>query len=172
MMPPLRRPMALALLLFVTVTLTGQSEQTSDERAAATGQDETGRQIEETPPARVVLRINRNREVAGYVELEDENVIVIRRLDGEMESFSKSRILKIVHLVDASPGQRGTVILRNGQRTQGLILTDGFKQVVVEVEGIPITFKRSAVDEVRLDPTIDEQYAQFKATLDPAHAGR
>ncbi|MHC4909959.1 MAG: hypothetical protein ACYTF9_09595, partial [Planctomycetota bacterium] len=86
--------------------------------------------------------------------------------------FSKSRILKIVHLVDASPGQRGTVILRNGQRTQGLILTDGFKQVVVEVEGIPITFKRSAVDEVRLDPTIDEQYAQFKATLDPAHAGR
>src|SRR5688500_18821965 len=69
---------------------------------------------EDRPPQRVVLRVNRNTEIAGHIALEDSDTITIRNLKGEVESFPKSRISQIVRLVEPEPGQSGLVYMRDG----------------------------------------------------------
>ena len=116
---------------------------------------------------RVIIRVDRNHEVPGYVEEEDETIIVIRKLDGEIESYSKTRIAMIVRLAEAKPGQIGTVILRNGQRREGIIIEDIFDHVLIEAEGIRAKLLRETVDYVILRPTFDQQYKSWKAAIGP-----
>ncbi|MHC4414819.1 MAG: hypothetical protein ACYS0G_06000, partial [Planctomycetota bacterium] len=124
-----------------------------------------------TPPTardsvvRIIIQVDRHREVKGFVELEDEEVVVVRTLNDEVESFPKSRVLKIVRLVEPEPGQTGTVVLRNGQRRVGVIIEDTFDHVLIEIEGIRAKLVRDLVDFVVLDPTFEERYARFKAAL-------
>jgi len=123
-------------------------------------------------PARVVIRVNRYADFAGYVQLEDDHVLVVQALDGEVQSFVKSRVLQIVRLVDPQPGQHGTVVLRNGQTRAGIIIRDDFKNVIIEIEGVRTTFKRDIVDHVRLEPTFEQLYKDFKRSLKPEMADR
>jgi hypothetical protein len=116
---------------------------------------------------RVIVRVSRDLEVAGYVELEDADVIVLRTPTRKLESFIKSRIVGIVRLVDPAPGQSGTAYLRNGQTRSGVVIEDGFDQVVLEIEGIRARLARTEVQEVVLEPTFEERYAQYKASLGP-----
>ncbi len=116
---------------------------------------------------RVVLMVNRHMEVRGFVEYEDDDVIVVRSLRNEVESFPKARLLQVVRLVKPRPGQRGVVVLRNGQIRRGIILEDTFEHVLMEIEGIRARLVREAVDHVELEPTFDERYAAFKASLKP-----
>lgn len=116
---------------------------------------------------RVIVRVSRNLEVAGYVEDEDETIIVIRKLDDELESYSKSRVVSIVRLAEPKPGQSGVVILRNGQRREGIIIEDTFDHVLIEAEGIRAKLLREAVDYVILKPTFDQQYKNWKAAISP-----
>src|SRR4030095_5228639 len=41
-------------------------------------------------PQRILLRVNRNLEVKGFLELEDDDVIVVRDLQGQLQSFPKA----------------------------------------------------------------------------------
>lgn len=128
--------------------------------------------VKPEPPQRVVLRVNRNRDVAGFVELEDDDVIVVRTPRGDVESFPKVRILQIVRLLDISPdepggGPRGIVLLTNGQRRTGIILEDSFEQVVIESEGIRSALRREIVDRVMLEPSFEQRYEEFRASLAP-----
>jgi hypothetical protein len=120
---------------------------------------------EEAAAARVVLIVNRNREVPGYVVLEDADVIIVRTPDDRIESFAKSRVLQIVRLVDPQPGQTGVVILRNGRQQEGIVLKDTFDHVLLDIDGIPARLPRRTVDHVILEPTFEERYAQYKAAL-------
>jgi hypothetical protein len=123
--------------------------------------------------ARVVVRVDRFSEVMGRVELEDDNVIVLRRVDnGQLESFSKRRIVRVIRLVDTGEGRHGVVVLRNGEQREGLVIEDGFEHVVIEIEGVRATFRREVVDHVRLTPSVDDRYLHFKATLKPEMADR
>ena len=117
---------------------------------------------------RVIVRVSRNLEVAGYVEDEDETIIVIRKLDDEIESYSKSRVVSIVRLAEPKPGQSGVVILRNGQRREGIIIEDTFDHVLIEAEGIRAKLLREAVDYVILKPTFEQQYKNWKAAISPS----
>ncbi len=119
------------------------------------------------PAARVIVRVSRDREVKGFIELENDDVIVVRTLDEEVESFPKPRLLKIVRLRDPMPGQEGTVILRNGQLRKGVIIEDTFDHVLIEINGIRTKLVRRIVDYVVLVPTFEEFYAQYKASLKP-----
>jgi hypothetical protein len=121
----------------------------------------------EAPPRRVIVHVDRNNVVPGYLQLEDDDVIVVRDLQGKLHSFAKARCAGVVRLVDPQPGQSGTVILRTGQRCDGVIEEDSFERVVVRVEGIPTTFRRASVDHVILEPTVRERYELFKSTLRP-----
>jgi hypothetical protein len=116
---------------------------------------------------RVILRVNRNLEVQGHVELEDDNVIVVRTPRGKLESFAKVRVLQIVRLVDPEPNQRGVVYMLNGQTRAGVILEDSFSHVTIEVEGILARLRRETVDFVVLEPTLDQRYREFKAAIGP-----
>ena len=119
------------------------------------------------PAARVIVRLSRDREIKGFIEFENDDVIVVRTLDEKVESFPKPRLLKIVRLRDPMPGQEGTVILRNGEQRKGVIIEDSFDHVLIEIEGIRTRFVRRIVDYVVLVPTFEERYAQYKATLKP-----
>jgi hypothetical protein len=121
----------------------------------------------EETPARVIVYASRHDEVRGVVELEDEDIIVIRKPGGSVQSFTKSRVRRIVRLVDPRPGQTGVVILRDGQQRRGVIIEDDFDHVIVEIEGIRSKLVREVVDYVVLEPTFEERYAQYKAALKP-----
>ena len=118
-------------------------------------------------PDRVILRVSRYRELSGHVEMEDQNVIVIRTPRGELESFHKTRVHQIVRLVNPEPGQRGVVIMRSGQMREGIIIEDNFDDVAMEIEGIRVRIDREHVDYVRLEPTFEELYRRFIDALDP-----
>jgi hypothetical protein len=130
------------------------------------------------PPAgeiakpRVIVRVDRTTEVKGYIELEEEDVLVIRTLDGELRSFPKGRIRQIIRLVEPQPGQTGFVVMESGQIHEGVILEDDFDHVLLEIEGIKARFRREVVDYVVLNPTFEEQYEAYKAALKPEMAQR
>jgi hypothetical protein len=163
---PIRRilvSLMIAALAGLLALLAGAAAATDDEKAAA---------ATDAKPARVVIRVDRNTEVMGHVELEEDEVIVVRTLDDELRSFAKNRVVQIIRLVDPEPGQTGVVVLRNGQVREGVIIADDFEQVVVEIEGVRTRFKREVVDFVELQPTFEERYRHFKATIDPNMAQR
>ena len=114
-----------------------------------------------------MVTVTRTLEVKGFVEFEDHDVIVLRTVKGDLESFPKARVLRIVRLVNPQPGQKGVVILRNGQVRAGVIIEDTFDHVLIEIEGIRARLARTAVDHVRLEPTFEERYARLKSNLKP-----
>ena len=117
------------------------------------------------PPTRVIVRISRLQEVMGHLRFEDENLIVVRLLDGRVESFPKSQVHRIIRLVDPKPGQEGLVVLRDGQQRAGVILEDSFERVVLDIDGIRTTLTRESVEEVILKPTFEDRYALYKAAI-------
>ncbi|MCA9296839.1 MAG: hypothetical protein KC983_09980, partial [Phycisphaerales bacterium] len=117
------------------------------------------------PPERVIVNVDRHKQICGHIIEETTLLLTIRTLDGEVMSFTKPR--RFVRLVDPEPGQTGTVIMRDGQRRHGIILEDSFERVVVDIEGIHARIKREFVDEVFLDPTFQEQYEHFKKVIRP-----
>jgi hypothetical protein len=130
---------------------------------------------ESARPQRVILVVNRTLEVPGYLALEDDDVIAVRDLKGQVQSFAKPRITQIVRLVDPRPGQEGMVILRDGQVREGVIIEDTFEHVLIDIHGIRAKLKRDTVSHVVLQPTFEEKYAEYKASLQPgmfdAHFG-
>ncbi|UCD75066.1 MAG: hypothetical protein JSV91_14930 [Phycisphaerales bacterium] len=132
-----------------------------DENGKADGADRDGGQ------QRVILYVNRNLMVTGFLELEDDEVIVVRTPEGVLESFAKARILEIVRLVEPKPGQAGVVILRNGRIQEGLILEDAFEYVLMEIEGIRSRLKRPVVHHVILQPSFEEKYEAYRSAIGP-----
>lgn len=118
-------------------------------------------------PQRVILRVSRNLVVKGIVELEEDDVIVVRDLAGEIQSYFKAKINRIIRLVDPAPEQDGIIVLLNGQSQEGRIIEDSFTRVVFEIEGIRSEFRRDVVDYVLLEPTTEENYRRFKESLTP-----
>lgn len=119
-----------------------------------------------TAPAkpRVHLIIDRRTEVGGFLERETDNDLVIL-WKGETLTFPKSRVLRVVRLVDPKPGQRGALLLRDGSVLEGVILHDGFDEVVLEVAGIRTRYPRKEVDSVRLEPSFEERYTEFQRSI-------
>jgi len=122
---------------------------------------------DDDPPQRVLLRVSRNLEIRGHLELDEDEVIVVRDLSGDVHSFPRNNILQIVRLVDPKPGQTGVVVFRNGQIQEGVIIEDGFERVVVEIDGIRTELRRDVVDHVMLEPSFEDQYELFKDQLQP-----
>ena len=119
------------------------------------------------PPRRVIIEVSRQRTEMGYVEFEDDEVIVVRTLDDEVESFTKRRVRRVTELYHPEPGQRARLLLQTGREQQGILLEDDFEYVVLEIRGIPTRFPREAVSRVTLEPTFEELYEHFKATIQP-----
>lgn len=148
--------------------LAGQPAQTVPVAgAAAQQQDAAADTDQEGPPQRVILYVSRNKTVNGVVELEEDEVIVVRTEDGELQSFPKSRVLEIVRLVEPRENQEGVVVLRNGRIQEGIILEDAYDHVLMEIEGIRSRLKRQVVHYVILEPTFDERYRAYREAILP-----
>ncbi len=130
---------------------------------ATLGLGQAAGQTDDAPGDRVILHLGRDRVVMGHVTLEDKDIIVVRQLDARLESYSKSRLLKIIRLVEPEPGQMGVVILNNGQKRVGVIIEDTFEHVIVTIDGIRTKLVRKAVDYVILRPTFDQQYENYRS---------
>ena len=127
----------------------------------------------ETPPApdagdasprRVHLIVDRFTEVGGVVLEEDADSIVID--DGERSrSFSKALLLRLVPLVEPSPGQQGVVRMRDGTEFRATILEDAFEGVHYEIAGIRTFVPRGSVLQVVLEDSDFEKYRRIRAAI-------
>ena len=122
--------------------------------------------VAETPRPRVILYVNRSRNLPAHVDYEDEEVIQVESTSGDFECWIKSELLGIIRLHELSEPHMGSVVLWNKRQQQGMIFSDGFEGVELEVNGVPMTLDRSRVSHVILEPPIDEQYLNRRLALD------
>jgi hypothetical protein len=141
----------------------GGAGATASEESAGDPTD----QAEAAKPQRVILFVNRDRTVRGLLELEDDDVIVVRTPEGVLESFAKARVLEIIRLVEPTQGQKGVVVLRNGRIQEGIIIEDAFDYVLMEIQGIRSRLKRPVVHHVILEPSFQEKYEAYRAAIGP-----
>lgn len=119
--------------------------------------------------SRVILQVDRHTEVSGHIQMEDSDVLVIEARTGAIHSYLKSRLFRMVRLIDDPARRPGVVYLKNGQTRRGLIISDEFDEVVVEIEGVSATIDREVVDHVELEPSWEERYQSLKRSLDPSN---
>lgn len=118
-------------------------------------------------PTRAYIVVDRVSTAAGTIESEDDSVIVLRDDRGRVRTFTKNRVIRIVHLLDGPPGRRVRVQFNDGRVLVGSLIEDGFTHVVLEIAGIPTRYAREAVDLVRPYPTDEELYERFRLTIEP-----
>ena len=116
---------------------------------------------------RVILYVNRSREVPGHVDYEDDEIIQVESLDGLHESWIKDELLSIIRLHDLPEPHRGVVVMRTNQQHRGAIVRDGFDAVDMRILDVPLTLKRADISHVLLEPSVDEQYLQRRLAIDP-----
>lgn len=160
------------LLLVLLVISAGLSMRSSGQDAESDPPPAAAADAPDTVGQSVVIRVGRERTAFGRIELEDDNVIVIRNQLDQVESFSKSKIHQIVRLLSNAKGKKVVVVLRNGDVREGALVEDGFEYVLLDIEGIRAKLPRAAVAYTQLEPTIDERYAAYKATIEPGNEGR
>lgn len=158
-------------LLTATALAVGQDDSASGDEPVTQPQSSENDDASSTP-RRVIVDVNRSLTVAGWLELLDDEVIVIRDRDGNVQSFLRTRVRDIIRLVDPKPGQTGIVFLANGQTRDGVIIEDHFDFVLMEIEGVRARISRANVDRVILEPTLEQRYEQFKAQLQPGQTRR
>ena len=73
---------------------------------------------------RVIVHVNRSREVPAHVDYEDDEIIQIESLDGLHESWVKNELLSIIRLHDLTEPHKGVVITRNNQQHRGTIVRE------------------------------------------------
>lgn len=116
----------------------------------------------------VIVRVSETKEVAGHVEFESDDVIVLKRLDGEIEAFPRSRLQRVIEVAPPRDGERATVVLKTGVRHVGELVRNDFEFVAVLVEGVRIEFPRDKVDTVHRAPPFAEELEHRRSRIDPA----
>lgn len=120
----------------------------------------------ETRP-RVIVFVNRSREIPAYVEYEDSSLLLIDPRNGLADCFHKDEIIGIARLIDLEEPADGMVILRDETRHRGLVVHDGFDEVRLLINGVPLVLPRHRVSHVVLEAPIDEQYLEYRLRIDP-----
>jgi len=144
-------------------TATGESAEAAD-APEPEGQPEDDAANPPPPRRRVHLIIDRLTEIGGVVLDEDETTIVIDD-GGRVRSFPKTRLLRVVPLVDPEPGQLGVVRMRDGGEFRGIVLADGFDGVHLEVAGIQSFLPRASVLQVLLEESDLAKYQRFREAI-------
>lgn len=113
---------------------------------------------------RVIIRVNRTDVRQGYLEREDNEVIVIRWA-GKVESFMKNRIVEIIRLTEPKEGQTGIVMLRDGRYYEGVVVEDAWSYVTLSIEGVLNRYPREAVHRVILQSSVDQMYEELRKAI-------
>ena len=120
----------------------------------------------EDPRQRVIVFVNRYKEVPAFVEYEDSYVLLVETRDGSTDCFHKDEIISVAHLLDVGDPAPGVVILRDNTKQNGLVVEDGFDEVSLLIQGVPLSLPRSRVSHVVLEAPIEEQYLEYRLGID------
>lgn len=115
---------------------------------------------------RVIVYVNRSKEVAGHLEYEDPQLVIVERLDGHAECYHKDTVLGIARLVDLEEPSEGVVIMRDNSRQRGLVVRDGFERVELLINGVPLVIPRQRVSHVLIEAPLDQQYLEYRLSID------
>ncbi len=162
----------LAMMWVISISTPAVSQDAVESSATIVADEDPPQDEKNTKPQRVIVHVNRNLTIAGFVEELDDEVVIVRDRQGKVHRFSRTRVLTVTRLVDPEPGQTGVVFLANGQARDGIILEDHFEYVLMEIEGVRARISRPNVDHVVLEPTFAERYAKFKESLLPGQTRR
>ena len=70
----------------------------------------------------------------------------------------------------AAEGEEAELVLRDGRRIAGRLVSRSDTKVVFEVGGVPTTFEATAVDRIEAVPSVEERYRALRASIDEADA--
>lgn len=121
----------------------------------------------EDRPERVHLHVDRYEEIGGEVVEEDHDLIQIRTRTGQLKTFPKGRLIRIVRLIDVDEPHPGIVEMRDGTILSGHLVSDGYDEVVLRIKGVNTRLERDAVLQARLDLTVEQKYRRYKELLEP-----
>lgn len=116
-------------------------------------------------PSRVYLWVDRYEELAAIVVDEDRDLISVRDLDGNIRSFPKARLHRIIRLNDVEAPRPGLVEMRDGTILAGDLVRDDFDEIVIRIEGVNTRLPRASVVQTRLDLSTTEKYRRFRDSL-------
>lgn len=122
---------------------------------------------EATRPERVHLHVDRYEEIGGEVVEEDHDLIQIRTRYGELKTFPKGRLIRVIRLIDIDEPHPGIVEMRDGTILSGDLVSDGYDEVIIRIKGVNTRLERDAVLQARLDLTVEQKYRRFKELIDP-----
>ena len=141
---------------------TSDAEVEADAEAEAEAEDEDD---QPDAPSRVYLWVDRYEELAAIVVDEDRDLISVRDLEGNIRSFPKARLHRIIRLNDVEAPRPGLVEMRDGTIFAGDLVRDDFDEVVIRIEGVNTRLPRASVVQTRLDLSTSEKYRRFRDGL-------
>lgn len=144
----------------------GGAEEEAPPTKATDASGDDADDADDAPPRVAIVVVDERERVGGTIQLESDEVIVLRTPEGRMRSFAKDGVRRVDHLLGRAPGRRGTVVLRSGETHAGLILLDDLEKVQLEIGGVAVDFERRRVDRLVLEPTVRERYEHYRALLD------
>ena len=141
----------------------------SDPRSAAPTDAGTSAETggDATPSRRVYLWVDRYEEIGGTVIEEDDSLLSIMTPNEDIRTFSKSRIMRIIPLLDVESPGPGMVQLRDGSVLRGTLIEDDFDVVLMRIEGVFTRFPRESVVQVFMDLPLEAKYARARNSIEP-----
>jgi len=70
----------------------------------------------------------------------------------------------------AAEGDEAELVLRDGRRIAGRLVSRSDTRIIFEVGGVPTTFDSVAVDRIEAVPSVEERYRALRASIDEADA--
>ena len=165
--------------MIATLVLGGQAAPAPDppSKPASTDPVATDPLHESTPPAaktptedvprRVHIWVDRYEEVGGEVVEEDDVLLSIRTSDGKLRTFTKSRLIYVIPLLELSEPRAGLVELRDGSVLSGELIEDRYDAVILRIKGVLTTLPRETVVQTRFDLSLEEKYQRFRKSIAP-----
>lgn len=126
-----------------------------------------GTDADAAPSRRVYLWVDRYEELGGTVIEEDDSLLSIMTAEEDIRTFSKSRIMRIIPLLDVESPAPGMVQLRDGSILRGTLIQDDFDVVVMRIEGVFTRFPRESVVQVFMDLPLEVKYARARNSIEP-----
>ena len=122
---------------------------------------------EDSTPRRVYLWVDRYEELGGTVIEEDDSLLSIMTPDDDIRTFTKSRLMRVIPLLEIDEPCLGMIQLRDGSVLRGTVVSDDFDVVVMRIEGVFTRFPRESVVQTFLDLPLEAKYAKARESIEP-----
>ena len=116
-------------------------------------------------PQRVIVQVDHLQKIEGVILGQSEDGLHIRTRAGEKVLVNPETAFQIVLLMDVEQPEQVIVHMRDGRQIRGLLHTDGWDAVKVDVHGVMLTLGRKDVAFVQPAPDIAALYEASRSAL-------